>query len=367
MKLSQPKSARAINKARVLGALRKSDNLSKANLARILGLNKVSVGEIVDSLVEEHFVEEIGKLESTNGRRPTALRLVSSAAFVLSVDIGRRNTTVSLCDLKAQPIKFERMPTNGDVKVEEFCVSIIKSCMRVMKLVPSSQVLGVGISVGGRISSDNSVILECPYLPWKNIPICEAFSQVLKIKTTVSNSTTALVTAERFVSGKSALPERIGPVMYLDWGDGFRLAFVEDGRVFGSCNDFGHLKVSQTGLCWCGEIGCLESCASAWALSNNMEAHLKDLWTKVDEEVLSYLGKALNIASQVVGSSKVIIGGEGSTIDESHLKTLRSFCKNLEIERSNLGDKANMIAGAEIALDNWFYKTTLLEEVKDLL
>lgn len=387
MKLSQPKSARTINKARVLGVLRKNENLSKADLARILGLNKVSVGEIVDSLIEDHFVEETGKIESSNGRRPTALRLVSNSAFVLSVDIGRRNTTVSLCDLKAQPIKFERMPTKCDVKVEEFCVSIIKSCVRVMKLVDSSQVLGVGISVGGRISFDNTTILECPYLPWKNIPICEAFSQVLKIKAIVSNSTASLITAERFVSSEGSLLEgsilgntlqegsshekslleSSGPIMYLDWGDGFKLAFVEDGKVFGSCNNFAHLKVSQTGLCWCGEIGCLEACASAWALSNNMDSHLKDLWPVVDEEVLSYLGKALNIASQVSGSSKVIIGGEGSTIDDTHLKTLRSFCKGLEIERSNLGDKANMISAAETALDNWFYMTTLLEEVKDLL
>lgn len=367
MKLSQPKSARTINKARVLVALRKNENLSKADLARILGLNKVSVGEIVDSLIEEHFVEETGKIESSNGRRPTALHLVPSTAFVLSVDIGRRNTTVSLCDLKAGPIKFERMPTKTDITVEEFCVSIIKSCMRVMKLVDVSKVLGVGISVDGRISSDSSTILECPYLPWKNIPICEALSQVLKIQTIVSNSTKSLVTAEHFVSSESSSLKSSSPIMYLDWGDGFKLAFVEEGRVFGSCNNFGHLKVSQTGLCWCGEIGCLEACASAWALSNNMDAHLKDLWPVVDEEVLSYLGKALNIASQVVGASKVIIGGEGSTIDDSHLKMLRTFCKDLEIERSNLGDKANMIAAAETALDNWFYMTTLLEEVKDLL
>jgi len=367
MKLSQPKSARTINTARVMGTLRAGENLSKADLSRILGLNKVSVGEIVDSLVDIGYVEELGKLESANGRKPTALRLVPNAGYVISVDIGRRNTTVSLCDLIGTLVKFERIPTNTDMKVEEFCVGIIKSCMRVMKLVDSSLVLGVGISVGGRISSNGAVVLECPYLPWKNIPICDAFTQILKKKAVVTNSTLALITAELFASLDSDLLKAMGSVMYLDWSDGLNLAFVEDGKVFGNCNSFGHLKVSPTGLCWCGEIGCLEASASAWALSNSMDTHLKDLWNSVTEEVLSHLSKALNLASQVVGASKVIIGGEGSTIPNLQLSILRDYCKDLTLERSNLGEKANMVAAAEFALDSWVYMTSLLEDVKALL
>ena len=258
MKLSQPKSARAINKARVLGAIRREENLSKAELARILALNKVSIGEIVDKLIEEGFVEEIGKLESLNGRKATALKLIPSSFFVLSVDIESRNTTVSLCDLNANPVRFERIPTKTDVKVEEFCVGIIKSCIRVMKLVSADKIIGAGITVAGRISEDASTILECPYLPWKNIPLASAFSQVLKLKACIRNSTVALVLAERFVSSPDFLSSK-GPVMYLNWGDNVNIAYVQNGKVFGEFNGFGHIKMAQTGLCWCGEIGCLET------------------------------------------------------------------------------------------------------------
>ena len=367
MKLSQPKSARAINTARVLGALRLGENLSKAELARILDLNKVSVGEIVDSLLEDGYVEELGKMDSSNGRKPTALRLVPSARYVLSVDIGRRNTSIALCDMTAGVVKFERIPTVVDVKVEEFCVGIIKSCIRVMKLVDPQRILGVGVTVGGRVDSNVGTIVECPYLPWRNVPLADAFSQVMKLKAFVGNSTASLVSAERFASHGRGLFDSVGPVMYLDWSDGLNLAFVEDGRVFGDCNGFGHLKVSSTGLCWCGEIGCLEASASAWALSNSMDAHLRDLWDKVDDDVLSSLSRALVLSSQVVGSSKAIIGGEGSSIPDERLEALRGMCGGLSIERSNLGDKANMVAAAESALDSWVYMTSLLEDFKGLL
>ena len=87
MKLSQPRSARTINTARVLGCLRTGKNLSKADLARVLELNKVSTGEIVDELISEGLVTETGKMESANGRRPTCLSIVPDARYVLSVDI----------------------------------------------------------------------------------------------------------------------------------------------------------------------------------------------------------------------------------------------------------------------------------------
>ena len=366
MKLSQPKSARILNKARVLGTVRKNENISRAELARLLELNKVSIGEIVEDLVKDGYLEEVGKLESSNGRKATALKLIPDAFFVLSVDIESRNTTISLCDLDANPLRFERIPTNTSVKVEEFCVGIIKSCIRVLKLVDASKVIGAGITIAGRISEDATTILECPYLPWKNIPLAAAFSQVLKIKACIRNSTAALVLAERNVSSTNFLESK-GPVMYLNWGDNVNLAFIQNGKIFADFNGFGHLKMAQTGLCWCGEIGCLETVVSAWALSSNNEDHLKDLWDKVDQEALQALARALVLAAKVTGSTKVIIGGEGSTIPVSYKKILEECCFGLSFEVSNLGEKANVKAAAEVALDEWIYLSSLLEEVKAVL
>lgn len=366
MKLSQPQAARTLNIARVLCAVRRTDNLSRAELNRILGLNKPSISEIVDSLVKEGFLEEIGKIESANGRKATALKLIPSSYYVLSVDIERRNTTISLCDLRANSVRFERIPTNTNVKVEEFCAGIIKSCIRVTKLVEEGKVLGAGITVAGRISEDGSTILECPYLPWKNIPLASAFSQLLKLQARICNSTSALILAERYVSSPDFLSSK-GPVMYLNWGDNINLAFLQKGKVFADYNGFGHLKMVQTGLCWCGEIGCLETAVSAWALSSNSEDHLKDLWGNLSQEGLEALGRALILAAKVTGATKVIIGGEGSTIPLSYKKMLEKCCLGLSFEVSNLGDKANVKAAAEVALDEWVYRTSLLEEFKNVL
>ena len=364
MRLSQPKAARTINKARVLGALRTQQNLSKAEIARVLNLNKVSTGEILDEVISEGLVTDTGKMESSNGRRPTCLSLVADARFALSVEIGSRNTTVALCNILSQPVHFERIPTNTKVeKVEEFCVEIIKSCIRVIRLADQSKIVGAGISVGGKVSEDGRTIIRCPYLPWKNIPIADAFEQVLKIKTVARNSTYALVDAERYASFGTDLLVSDEPIVYIEWGDSVSMALVCEDRVFGGSGDFAHLKVSPTGLCSCGKIGCLQANVSAWALSGNMDVHLKDIWDKVDTPALTCIANAIDMTVQITGSEKVIISGEGASITQSCLEKLRQLCPTMTIEKSMLGEKANTMAAAEIALDKWVYLTSMLEKV----
>lgn len=368
MKLSQPKAARTINIARVLGCLRTRKDLSKAEIARVLNLNKVSTGEIVDELVSEGLVADTGKMESSNGRKPIGLSIIPDAKYVLGVDIGSRNTTIALCNMFSEPVRFERIPTNVQVKkVEEFCVEIIKSCVRVTKLVDRKKIIGCGISAGGKVSEDGRTIVSCPYLPWKDIPIADAFEQVLKIRSFARNSTYALVDAERYASFGTDLLVSDEPVIYIEWGNSVSMALVCQDRLFGSSNKFAHLKTGSTGLCSCGRIGCLEANVSAWALSGSGDVHLKDLWDKVDENVLSSMAAAIDMSAQITGANKVIIGGEGATITPAHLKTLQGMCPGMKVSRSRLGEKANIMASAEIALDRWVYLTSMLEKVRNWL
>ena len=145
------------------------------------------------------------------------------------------------------------------------------------------------------------------------------------------------------------------------------MALVCGDRVFGGSNGFAHLKVSPTGLCSCGKIGCLEANVSAWALSGNMDVHLKDIWDRVDTSALEAMANAISMTVQITGSEKVIIGGEGSTITDACLSNLRKLCPGMRIERSMLGERANSMAAAEIALDKWVYMTSMLEKVADWL
>lgn len=65
---SKPENARLINRLKVINALRQTEGLSRAQLARELGINKVSMGEIVQSLVDEGVISEGTKQQVQVGR-----------------------------------------------------------------------------------------------------------------------------------------------------------------------------------------------------------------------------------------------------------------------------------------------------------
>lgn len=363
MKISQPKTARVINTARVLSLIRNNSTLSKAEIARLLNLNKVSTGEIVDALIEQGLVRESGKIEVSNGRRPTSLELVADAKYVLAIDIGRKNITTALCNLVGKPVKIERVPSETDKTAEEFCVAILKSAVRTIKLVSEEKLLGIGITIEGKVASDNHTI-QSSFLPWKNIDLGKAFETTLNIKTVVVNSLEALVSAEKTIDSTLRDEEKL---LYLDWGHSIALAIVNSGKVVNASQSFGHMKVAQAGLCTCGQIGCLEAWCSSYNITHNAEARLGDAWESVSDEVYSYIAKALKTASEVTGIEKVVIGGEASTITEKALKTIRSKCQNLEIAKSQLGDRAEILAAAESALDTFFFLSSALDGMKDYI
>ncbi|NCC91436.1 MAG: ROK family transcriptional regulator, partial [Spirochaetia bacterium] len=134
MRFSQPATARQINRLRVLNLVLAEGQLSRADIARILDLNKPSTSEIVESLIAEHLLEEQGKTITTNGRRPTALSLNSSASLVLGVDIASHTTSFSLSDLKGNILRFERLPNPPQPSPKEHGQQIIRTCMKLVKL-----------------------------------------------------------------------------------------------------------------------------------------------------------------------------------------------------------------------------------------
>ena len=74
---------RDINRQIVLNYVREREPISRAEIARETELQRSTVSAIVDCLIGEGLVEEIGAGESTGGRRPTLLRLRTAGAIAI--------------------------------------------------------------------------------------------------------------------------------------------------------------------------------------------------------------------------------------------------------------------------------------------
>src|SRR6202140_3971178 len=107
---------RDINRRIVLNLIRTKQPISRADLARVSGLQRSTISLIVEALIEEHWVLEGATGRLPRGRRPTFLRL-NDDRMIIGVDIRPVQTTVALADANGKFTSQEVMPTSLDPKV----------------------------------------------------------------------------------------------------------------------------------------------------------------------------------------------------------------------------------------------------------
>src|SRR6202030_1996272 len=107
---------RDINRRIVLNLIRTRQPISRADLARVSGMQRSTISLIVEELVEGHWVIEGPTGRLPRGRRPTFLRL-NEDRVIIGVDIRPSQTTVALADANGKFISQEAMVTLPDPKI----------------------------------------------------------------------------------------------------------------------------------------------------------------------------------------------------------------------------------------------------------
>src|SRR5947209_16906865 len=104
---------RDINRKLVLNLIRTRHPISRADLARVSGLQRSTISLIVEQLIEESWVLEGPTGRLPRGRRPTFLRL-NDERVIIGVDMRALQTTVALADANGRFISQELMETPHD-------------------------------------------------------------------------------------------------------------------------------------------------------------------------------------------------------------------------------------------------------------
>ena len=111
--VASSETARDINRGVVLNLIRRRQPISRADLARISGLQRSTVSLITEQLIREKWVENgpMGRLP--RGRRPTFLRLNERRALVVA-DLRPSQSTVAVADVNGRFLSQEFIPTLSD-------------------------------------------------------------------------------------------------------------------------------------------------------------------------------------------------------------------------------------------------------------
>src|SRR5215469_9587870 len=161
-------TARDINRELVLNLIRTRQPISRADLARLSGLQRSTVSLIVEELIKEHWVLEGPTGRLPRGRRPTFLRL-NDERVIVGVVVRPTQTIFALSDVNGKFISQQTMRTPADPK--EAIAAIIAGIRPLMESGQGKKMEGIGISLPGRVDHRTGNLLFAPNLGWHNLDL----------------------------------------------------------------------------------------------------------------------------------------------------------------------------------------------------
>src|SRR4051812_33015780 len=161
---------RESNRGRVVEALRRHGRLSRADLARVMGLSPTTITAVVADLLDRGLVveEESGPTAGAGrGRPPVLLRLDPSAGGALGIDFGHSHLRVAVADLSRTVLAERATVLDVDTAAE---ASLDAAAAMVVDVLAEAgmdreQIVGAGVGLPGPIDAETGTVGSSVILP----------------------------------------------------------------------------------------------------------------------------------------------------------------------------------------------------------
>jgi predicted NBD/HSP70 family sugar kinase len=378
-----------ILKKKILGICITEGSRSLADISRELNSSIPTITKLVGELIMDGYLEDMGKIDTSGGRRPSIYGLNPSAGFFAGIDINMDEVKIAVTDFKGDLVDFTThygfTLSNTEESFKELC-RITKEFVSQIG-IDTEAILAYGLSLSGRVNYQTGESFTYHLKEGGNIR--EFVENELKRPVFVENNSRAMTYGE-FLYGQHGFKKDI-LFMNVSWGLG--MGMVIDGKLTygksGFSGEIGHFPILDNNqICQCGKIGCLETGASCSALQRMITEKLvagrssmlvnkfnkdrlidlSDIMDAIREgdilaiETVEQIGLTLGRAEagliNLFNSELVVIGGLLSSAAE-YLRlpvmtaiqkyTLSTVSRETEIKFSDLGEQAGAKGACMIA------------------
>ncbi|WP_370368785.1 ROK family protein [Catenulispora sp. GP43] len=351
----------------VVRLLRERGTMSRADIARSVGLSRSTVSGIIAALVADDLVVELdAKLAPAGGgagRPGAAVMLNPASGEAIGVDFGYRHVHVIIANVAhaVRIAKSVRLPVGYDPSQGfDLAADLVRTAIDEAGTDPS-RILGVGVSVPGPFDTARGVPSSGMPSRWAGIPVAAELGARLNLPVLADGDTRLGALAERRWGAARGCDEFV----YMKLHGGVGGAFVSNGRlargVNGGAGEIGHLVVDATGpLCRCGNRGCLETFVGLPVVMRALEPAYGDRLTLRNVITMAWqgdrgciralsdagtmAGRAVGMLGNILNPQSVIIGGALSAAGELLMGPLREAAATASLPLA--GDAMTIQVGA---------------------
>jgi predicted NBD/HSP70 family sugar kinase len=330
--VASSETAREINRDVLLHSVHRHQPISRADLARLSGLQPSTVSVIVGQLIEEGWVVSGEQGHLPRGRRPTYVML-NDRHVTLAIDLRPDKANLAMVDINGQIVTRETVPLSAREHADEDLRNVLQKIAQAARTLRAMSVDycfdGVGVSVSGRVAPETHRLMFSPNAPWIQADLYTELEKALGVPVEMENAANACLYGERWF-GKLG---QTANVLTVSIADGIGTALLVDGRLLrgrdGMAGEFGHMTLEESGPpCGCGNRGCWEVFASNHAALRYYRefvpesqidtfqdlldlAKSGDLYAlRAIDRMMHYLGRGLTILCAGLAPEKILIVGD---------------------------------------------------------
>jgi predicted NBD/HSP70 family sugar kinase len=320
------KTPRQINRNLVFNLIRTRQPISRADLARVSGLQRSTISLIVEDLIRERWVLEGSTGRLPRGRRPTFLELNHQRA-VIALDIHPSQTTVAVTDLGGRIVAQNVVALPSDPN--RAMTPIVAAIRKLIADHSDKSFDGVGISLPGRADPELKKPIFAPNVNWPVQSIKSRIHRATGLRVEIDNVANACALSEVWFGDSDGIQD----LVVVNVSEGIGTGIFSNGRLLrganGMAGEFGHVEMEPNGHpCGCGGRGCWETVASNRAglryyreITGNggpqtfaalvKMAQADDAnAVKALEKMSGFLGRGLRMIASALAPSEIIIVGE---------------------------------------------------------
>ena len=356
------------NITEILKLLFTNSNISRIDISKSINLNKASVSEIINLLIEKEIVIEtgVGNASTSGGRKPILLKLNDKATLSLAIDLGTNYVSYILSDLNKNILFYNRYEKIiNKENVIEIIINIINSLDMYIKNYIYG-LTGVSLAIHGRVFKD--IIQFTPYYDLDKIDLKkELFDIIPNIRFHLENEANLAAIGEFENS-----IDKITNSIIINVHSGIGAGIIINGKLYtgfeGRAGEIGHIVLIPDGKeCPCGNKGCFEQYCSIPALLDafNKKSEIKvttlkelcDLYKSNNEVAVESISN--NIKLMAIGITNIFnffapdnifIHSEVIDYIPNYLNLINDkinsiFSKDINLIQNKLDDKSNLFGG----------------------
>ena len=332
------------NRDLVLGNIFASESISRAEVARLTNLTRATVSELVNGLLEEGLVEEVGRGESIGGKSPILLSVAPDSRYLIGLNLAQDRFIGAIVNLRGEIKEMVEEPvhdSNGETALE-LVYKILNQLVKT-KLKP---IVGIGVGTPGLVNTREGLVVNAVNLDWQDLPLGSLLEKKYKLPVSVLNDSQATAIGEFVYGGQHARDDNL---IVVNVKHGIGSGILVNGRLFqgdgGGAGEIGHVVVQENGeLCRCGKYGCLETVSSASAVLRKLNLDsLERVKTAFDggdkkakrvvDAAAHYLGISLANLIGTLNIQKIVLTGDMTRFGTAWLDTVNESMQDAALSR----------------------------------